>query len=214
MGGRKGEGLGRQMSVRVKICGVTREEDAELAISLGAEMIGLNFYTPSPRSLTIEQARPIRRVIGSRCEVVGVFVNAARGYIDERMHELRLDYLQFHGDENDDALAGWPLKVIRALRLEHAALAEVIERCKADYVLLDTYHPRLFGGTGQARSLEGLGGLELGRVILSGGLSPANVARAAALHPYAVDVASGVESAPGIKDPAKLRSFIVNAKSS
>jgi phosphoribosylanthranilate isomerase len=129
------------------------------------------------------------------------------------MRELKLDYLQFHGDEDDDALAGWPLKVIRALRLERIASADDIERCTADYVLLDTWHPRLFGGTGQTRALDDISGLALGRVILSGGLNPGNVANAAALNPYAVDVASGIESAPGIKDPAKLRSFILNAKS-
>ncbi len=201
------------MAVKVKICGVTREEDAELAIGLGADMIGLNFYPPSPRSLTLERARSIRLVIGNRCAVAGVFVNAARSYIDERLGELRLDYLQFHGDEDDDALSGWPVKVIRAVRQKGAISADAIERCKADYVLLDTWHPQLFGGTGRARSLEGLDRLSLGRVILSGGLSLENVAQAAALHPYAVDVASGVESAPGIKDPAKLRSFILNAKS-
>ena len=201
------------MTVKVKICGVTRQEDAELAIGFGADIIGLNFYPLSPRSLTLEQARAIRLVISDRCEVVGVFVNAARSYVEHRVRELDLDYLQFHGDENDDALLGWPLKVIRALRLEGVVAADAIERCKADYVLLDNWHPQLFGGTGRARSLDGLGGLPLGRVIVSGGLSPENVAPAAALCPYAVDVASGIESAPGIKDPAKLRSFILNAKS-
>jgi phosphoribosylanthranilate isomerase len=200
------------MTARVKICGITRVQDAELAISFGADLIGLNFYPASPRSLTLERARSIRLAIGNRCEVVGVFVKAARSYIDERMRELKLDYLQFHGDEDDDALCGWPLKVIRALRLDRMVSADEIERCKADYVLLDTWHPLLFGGTGRPRSLDGLDGLVLGRVILSGGLNPENVARAAGLRPYAVDVASGIEAAPGIKDPAKLRSFILNAK--
>jgi phosphoribosylanthranilate isomerase len=201
------------MTVRVKICGVTRAEDTELAIGYGADMIGLNFYPPSPRSLTLEQARVIRLMIGNRCDVVGVFVNAARGYIDQRVRELRLDYLQFHGDEDDDAMSGWPVKVIRARRGTGLVSSDEIERRKADYVLLDTWHPQLFGGTGQARALDGLSRLELSRVILSGGLNAQNVAQAAALRPYAVDVASGIESAPGIKDPAKLRSFIANAKS-
>jgi phosphoribosylanthranilate isomerase len=209
------------VTARVKVCGLTRVEDAELAVSLGAEMIGLNFYPPSPRSLTLEHASAIRRAIRNRAEVVGIFVNSARSNIELLTRELKLDYLQFHGDENDEAISRWPLKVIRALRvppvddrgerLSH--WAEAIERCRADYVLLDTYHPELYGGTGQARSFTELGGIELSRVILSGGLTPANVGQAAALHPYAVDVASGVESAPGIKDAAKLRSFIINAKS-
>src|SRR5262249_13014893 len=158
----------------------------------------LNFYPPSPRSLTLQQARAVRSVIGNRCEVVGVFVNAERSYIEQRLRELMLDYLQFHGEEHDDALLGWPLKVIRALRQKGLVSADAIASCKADYVLLDSWHPQLFGGTGRARELDGLGGLALGRVILSGGLSPENVAHAAALHPYAVDVASGVESSPGL----------------
>jgi phosphoribosylanthranilate isomerase len=201
------------MSVRVKICGVTRAEDGELAVACGADMIGLNFYPPSPRSLTLEQALPIRRAVGDRCEVVGVFVNAGRSYIDQRLRELGLDYLQFHGDERDDDLTGWPVRVIHVVRQQGAISSIEIAACKADLVLLDTWHPQLFGGTGQARSLDGLGSLALGRVILSGGLSPENVGQAAALRPYAVDVASGIESVPGIKDPVKLRSFILNAKS-
>jgi phosphoribosylanthranilate isomerase len=201
------------VTVKVKICGITREQDAEVAIGCGAEMIGLNFYPPSPRSLALEQARSIRQVIGNRCEVVGVFVNAARSYIEHRLGELKLDYLQFHGDEDDAALSGWPLRVIRAVRQEGVVSAEMIERCKADYVLLDSWHPHLFGGTGRTRSYDGLSGFALGRVILSGGLNPENVTQVAAVRPYAVDVASGIESAPGVKDPAKLRSFILNAKS-
>jgi phosphoribosylanthranilate isomerase len=115
------------------------------------------------------------------------------------------------------------VKVIRALRLKadssrgrisNTLVSSTLSGTKADYVLLDTFHPQLYGGTGEARSLDGLKGLDLARVFISGGLHPGNVAEACALRPYAVDVASGVESAPGVKDPAKLRSFIANAKSS
>ena len=200
------------MSVRVKICGVTRVEDAELAVSLGAEIVGLNFYPRSPRYLTFERAREIRRAIGGRCLLAGVFVNAERGYIEERRRELDLDLIQFHGDEDESAIAGWPVKVIRALRLKQGECA-TLPGGASDYFLLDTFHPRLFGGTGQARVLDGLERLDLTRVFLSGGLTPVNICEAAALRPYAVDVASGVESTPGIKDAAKLRSFIANAKS-
>jgi phosphoribosylanthranilate isomerase len=200
------------MTVRVKVCGITRAEDAEMAIGWGADLIGLNFYPPSPRALTLEQARRVRLVIGRRCEVAGVFVNADRRYIEQTMRELKLDYLQFHGDEDDDAMAGWPIKVIRAVR-KGVPSAELIEAVKADYLLLDSWHPHLFGGTGRARSLDEMSGLALDSVFLSGGLNPDNVAAAAALRPHAVDVASGVEATPGIKDPVKLRSFIRNAKS-
>jgi phosphoribosylanthranilate isomerase len=201
------------MSMQVKICGVTRIEDAESAITLGADIIGLNFYSPSPRSLTFTQARELRAAIGNRCQVAGVFVNASRPYIAERLADLRLDWIQFHGDEPDEALRGWPVKVIRALRLKGAAAPEALICGSADYLLLDTFHPDRFGGTGRERSLVDLERAELSRVFLSGGLNAANVATAAALHPFGVDVASGVESAPGIKDPDKLRDFITNAKS-
>jgi phosphoribosylanthranilate isomerase len=201
------------MSVRVKICGVTRVEDALAAIACGAEIIGLNFYPPSPRCLDRERAAEIRRAIGGRALVAGVFVNAARGFISQCASDLALDFIQFHGDEDDAMLAGWPVPTIRALRLKSdRPLAELPAR-RADYLLLDTFHPGLYGGSGQARTLDGLQRFDLSRVILSGGLDPANVAAAAALGPYAVDVASGVESAPGIKDPSRLRSFIANAKS-
>ncbi len=199
--------------MRVKICGITRVEDAEAAIALGADMIGLNFYPPSPRCLTIERAHAIRDAIGRRASVVGVFVNASRDYIEERLRELDLDLLQFHGDEEERALRGWPVQVIRAFRMRADAPDAALPATAADYMLLDTFHPGLYGGTGAARPLAGLARFDLTRVIISGGLVPENVAAAAALMPFAIDVASGVESAPGIKDPAKLRSFIANAKS-
>ena len=211
------------MGVRVKICGVTRVDDAEMAVALGAEIIGLNFHPASPRYVGLERAREIREAIAGRCLMVGVFVNATREYIDERLREAGLDLLQFHGDEDESELAGWPVKVIRALRLKadspgdrisNSLVSSTLAGTKADYVLLDTFHPQLYGGTGEARPLDGLKGLDLTRVFISGGLHPGNVAEASALRPYAVDVASGVESAPGVKDPAKLRSFIANAKSS
>lgn len=146
--------------------------------------------------------------------MVGVFVNAGRDYVEERRRELDLDMIQFHGDEDESALSGWPVKVIRALRLRADAPDAALPVTRADYMLLDTFHPGLYGGSGRARPLTGLERLDLSRVFISGGLTPANVGAAVALRPYAVDVASGVESAPGIKDPNKLRSFIANAKSS
>jgi len=201
------------MSVRIKICGLTRVEDAQLAVELGADIIGLNFYPPSPRSLSLERAQSIRDMIGNRCEVAGVFVNATRDYIEDHLHRLKLDLLQFHGDETDDELQGWPVKVIRAVRLKDGEALRAYEHSAADYLLVDTFHPSLYGGTGQSRGFDNLAGADLSHVFISGGLSPMNVAAAVRLNPFGVDVASGVESAPGIKDAGKLRSFIANAKS-
>ncbi|MGH7906946.1 MAG: phosphoribosylanthranilate isomerase [Candidatus Binataceae bacterium] len=203
------------MAVRVKICGVTRVEDARIAAELGADFIGLNFHPPSPRYLTVERAREMRSAAGGTA-LVGVFVNAARDYIRERLDTLKLDLIQFHGDEDEDALAGWPVPVIRALRLNPESAAPLDFSTRADYVLLDRFHPELFGGTGKALPLGQLSisQSDWRRVFISGGLNADNVAAAAALMPYAVDVASGIESAPGVKDEMKLRSFIAHAKSS
>jgi phosphoribosylanthranilate isomerase len=201
------------MTVRVKICGVTCIEDAEAAILAGADLIGLNFYRSSPRYLDRAGARAIREVIGHRAQVVGVFVNEARSVIGECAHDLGLDMLQFHGDEEEEALSGWTLPVIRALRVRTGEALVAISRTHADYVLLDTFNSVLYGGSGVARPLEELKQLDLSRVFISGGLNAANVAAAAALGPYGVDAASGVESTPGIKDHLKLRSFVANAKS-
>jgi len=201
------------MTVKVKICGVTRVQDAEAAVQLGADMVGLNFHAPSPRCITLPRAREIGDAIGGRAKLVGVFVNAARDFIEERIAVLKLDLIQFHGDEDESALAGWPVPVIRALRLRASEHLDAIKHTRADFVLLDTFDPALYGGTGHARPLADLNGCDLSRAFISGGLNAVNVAAAAALHPYAVDVASGVESQPGIKDRGKLRSFIRNAKS-
>jgi phosphoribosylanthranilate isomerase len=200
------------MTVRVKICGVTRVEDAVAAIAAGADMIGINFYAPSPRAIDLERALKIRAAIGRRALLVGVFVNADRAFIEECRRALELDMLQFHGDEDDAALAGWPIPVIRAIRARAGEAAAALAGIHADFALLDTFHPALYGGTGVARPLEELGGLDLSRVIISGGLGPENARAAAALEPFALDCASGVESAPGTKDHSKLRSFIANAR--
>jgi phosphoribosylanthranilate isomerase len=201
------------MSVRVKICGVTSREDARLAVECGADMIGLNFHPPSPRYLDRENALRIREAIGARAAVVGLFVNAERDFIEECCGQFGLDLIQFHGDESEDALIGWPIKVIRALRVKAEFSPSAYTTC-ADYRLLDAFDPNLYGGTGNRLSTAWLVGADLSSTILAGGLTPDNVGEAAKLEPYAVDVASGVESAPGIKDRVKLRSFIENAKSS
>lgn len=202
------------MMVRVKVCGVTLPEDAEAAASMGADMIGLNFHTKSPRFLALARAREVRAAAGNHVAVVGVFVNAPREVVSGYISELRLDMIQFHGDEPDEFLEGWPVPVIRAQRLRPGERPDLSACARASYLLLDTFHPKLYGGTGRARSFADLVGAELGRVIISGGLTPDNVADAAALGPYAVDAASGIESHPGVKDRQKLRRFIENAKSS
>jgi len=199
------------MTVRVKICGITRVEDARAAIAAGADMIGLNFYAKSPRYIEIDRAREIRAAVGSRVAVVGVFVNAKRAYIDDRLRAASLDMIQFSGDEDYAALAGWPIPSIVTRRLKPG---ESMTPHRADYVLFDAFDTELHGGTGIRIALDQLRELDLSRAFVAGGLNSDNVAEVAALKPYAVDCASGVESSPGVKDHDKLRSFVNNAKRS
>jgi phosphoribosylanthranilate isomerase len=201
------------MTVRVKICGITRVEDALAAIAAGADMIGLNFYAKSPRYVEIDRAREIRAAIGSSAVVVGVFVNAERSYMEERLRAASLDMIQFSGDEDDAALAGWPVPSIVTRRLNAGERSSVTAH-RADFVLFDGFDAKLHGGTGIRISLEQLRAVDLSRAFVAGGLNPDNVAEVAALGPYAVDCASGVESSPGVKDHGKIRSFVKNAKRS
>jgi phosphoribosylanthranilate isomerase len=199
------------MTVRVKICGVTRADDAVASIEAGADLIGLNFFAPSPRYVSIERARIVRNAIGMRVKVVGVFVNATREYVDERLRALSLDLLQFSGDEDDAMLTGWPVPVIAAYKMKAGEIGRAPTRI-ADFILVDAFDSKLYGGTGSRISLEQLRSLDTSRAFIAGGLTPDNVADVAALLPYGVDCASGVESSPGVKDHAKLRSFVANAK--
>ncbi len=201
-----------RQGVRVKICGITRVQDALAAVQAGADMIGLNFYPPSPRSVEFERACGIRAAIGRRAQIVGVFVNATRTQIEQHVRGVGLDLIQLHGDEPVEEFFDWPVPVIGAVKVS-ADGSPNRAPCWGDYVLYDASDARLHGGTGRRVPLEWLRERDLSRSFISGGLTAENVAEAAALRPYGVDVASGVESAPGIKDHVKLRSFIENAKS-
>jgi phosphoribosylanthranilate isomerase len=200
--------------VRVKICGITRVEDALAACEFGADVIGLNFYDQSPRFVPLAQAGKIRAAIGGRVKVVGVLVKPAREFAARMLAELELDMLQIHGGESEELLAGWPVPVIRPLSLQlDQSVVDLKLPHSADFILIDSHDPRLFGGTGRAIPIEHLRRLDLHRCFVAGGLTPDTVGAVAALRPYGVDVASGVESAPGLKDHVKLRRFIENAKS-
>ena len=205
------------MSVYVKICGITTVADARLAIRAGADLIGLNFYPPSPRCVSELTAKAIRDMLPQHIRCVGVFVNAERERIAASVQSLSLDAIQFHGNEDANALTDWSVTTIKAIRVgPETSLPEQFEGIPADYFLLDTYSSRGYGGTGETfawKQAAALPRLTLDRTILAGGLNAENVARAvAAVRPWAVDVASGVESAPGRKDAKKLHAFINNAK--
>jgi phosphoribosylanthranilate isomerase len=203
---------------KVKICGITRLDDAELAVELGAWAIGMVFYEPSPRRCSLVEAQLITSALRRRVELCGVFVNAPMEEIVEMSEQLGLTLLQLHGDEGPsfcgEAARRTGARVIKALQVSGMADIQDASRFHTDYHLLDARsvvpgREGLRGGTGETFDW----GLLAGRrsnipLILSGGLSPANVAEAIErVRPYAVDSASGTESAPGRKNPAKLREF-------
>ena len=204
------------MTIRVKICGITNVDDARLAVEAGADLIGLNFYSPSPRYVSEPTARAICDLLPPSVWRVGVFVNAPRHQVAALAERLGLDAVQFHGDETVSDCRGWQQKTIKALRVGAEPLLPDWSTHPADYVLLDTYRPGRYGGTGTSFVWSRLAGLpedQRQRLILAGGLTPENVTTAIrTVQPWAVDVASGVERAPGHKDADKLRAFIQYAK--
>jgi phosphoribosylanthranilate isomerase len=215
----------------VKICGVTTLEDALVSTEAGADMIGLNFYPPSPRSLSVETAAQLvsdlQIELAEACPLlVGVFVNETAEHMQGVMKTVGLDAVQLSGDEpmmTLSALAGRGYVAIRPRDLEEAITQteRVLVHSPLDTrlpsLILDAYHPDLYGGTGEQASVKvarAINGRVL-RLMLAGGLTPENVTqRVEAIQPWGVDVASGVEGATkGRKDPAKVRDFIAAARS-
>jgi len=207
---------------KIKFCGITRLDDAELAVSAGAWAIGLIFWPRSARRCELDAAVEIASALKRRAEVAGVFVNAALDYVAEIADGVGLTMLQFHGDEGPaycaEAARRTGCKVIKAARVRSRADVQALAPFHTDYHLLDSYTAGVPGGTGETFSWELARGYSRPAhpvpVILSGGLTPDNVADAIdAVHPYAVDVASGVELSPGRKDPERIAAFAAAVRS-
>jgi phosphoribosylanthranilate isomerase len=201
--------------VRVKICGITRREDAELAVELGAWAIGLIFHEPSPRRADLQAAAAIGAEFRRQAEVVGVFVNRELGEVAEIADACSLTMLQLHGDEGpvycDEIRRRTGLKVMKAARVRDAASLQALNAFrKVDLHMADAHHPDLYGGTGETFDWDLLRGRRSKvPLVLSGGLTPDNVHDAIqAVHPWAVDTASGTEASPGVKDPTKVQAFM------
>lgn len=203
----------------VKICGITNLEDALLAIDCGADMLGFNFYRKSPRYISPEVSRPIIEEVGDRVRTVGVFVNDGIEQMYQDTLASRVEILQLHGDEPSDyrlEIHAWMgLEVIKAINTSGPFDEKWLDDDSDTSILLDGSSPGLYGGTGEradwARSKEIA--IRHPRVFLAGGLNSENVIDAIrVVRPYAVDVASGVESSPGKKDPEKVAAFIKAAK--
>jgi phosphoribosylanthranilate isomerase len=198
---------------RIKFCGVTNLDDARAAVAAGAWAIGLNFWPQSKRRCEPATAAEIAGALRRRVELVGVFVNPTLDEVAAIADTAGLTMLQFHGDEGPsfcgEAARRTGCKVIKAARVRTRADIQALASFHTDYHLLDSYTPGVPGGTGETFAWE-LASAHRGRVplILSGGLTAENVAAAvAAVRPFAVDVATGVELAPGRKDAAKLEAF-------
>ncbi len=198
---------------RVKVCGITRLEDAEYAAELGAWALGFILWPESKRAVDPGVAAGIARVMRRKLELVGVFVNQSIDEIASSVDVLGLTHVQLHGDEGPTFCTAVAqrtgAKVIKAVRIGHAADLQDAARFRTDFHLLDTSQAGLYGGTGKTWDWE-LVKHWRSKVpyLLSGGLTAENVGEAiAATRPWGVDVASGVESEPGIKDPAKLEAF-------
>jgi phosphoribosylanthranilate isomerase len=204
---------------RVKICGITNADDARAACEAGVDAIGLNFYSRSPRALSVEKAAELRTLIPSGVQVFGVFVNAEAREVIEIFRDVRLDALQLHGDESPAAVAQLAriASVFKALRVGPDFSGVTLESYPGvSGFLFDTANagPGQYGGTGR---LADWGVAQQAacsyRVILAGGLNAENVAAAILqVRPYGVDVASGVEASPGAKDHAQLRDFVREAR--
>jgi phosphoribosylanthranilate isomerase len=190
----------------VKVCGITTPHDAALAVSAGASAIGLVFWPSSPRAVDPARAREIVASLPALVSVVGVFVNQV-GEAKRLAAELGLSAVQFHGDESSEDCRGAGVRVIKAISVRDASAIDAARALPDDVtVLLDAHDPVKRGGTGQAIDWGIAREIARQRItILSGGLNPDNVREAVdAVAPWAIDVSSGVERAPGAKDPSKI----------
>ncbi|MGB5096313.1 MAG: phosphoribosylanthranilate isomerase [Porticoccaceae bacterium] len=202
--------------MRVKICGITREADAQAAADAGADAIGLVFHPASPRCVSLALAASIARIVGPFVTTVGLFVDAAPDRVREVLACTGIHLLQLHGNETPAYCAQFGVPFIKALRmapgLDPAAAAANYPAAAG--LLFDAWDPLVAGGTGVGFDWSRLPAQRGLPLILAGGLDPTNVAEAVRqVRPYAVDVSSGVEVSPGIKDPRLIRAFIAAAKS-
>jgi phosphoribosylanthranilate isomerase len=196
---------------RVKICGITRLQDAQAAIEAGADALGFVFYAPSPRAVTSAQVRAITAVLPPFVSKVGLFVNAKASEVEEAITTAGLDCLQFHGDESEDYCAQFNLPYYKAIRVKPGVN---LVQCELDFasaaaLLLDTYSEKAVGGTGESFDWALIPAGMQKPLVLAGGLNADNVAQAVLqVGPYAVDVSGGVEAEKGIKSPQKIAAFM------
>lgn len=200
---------------KVKICGITNLNDAQTAVTAGADALGFVFYAASPRHILPEQAADIIRNLPPFVQTVGLFVNEESATVNSIADQCGIDVIQLHGEETPEYCHLIGRRIIKAFRVKNSAILESLPQYRVSGHLLDTWSPLAHGGTGESFNWEIAA--EASRrgykIILAGGLSSGNVAESIQqAHPFAVDVSSGVESSPGVKDTDKIRSFITQVR--
>jgi phosphoribosylanthranilate isomerase len=196
--------------VKIKICGITNHQDAQAAANLGVDALGFVFYKASPRYVKPEIARDIIRALPPFITTVGVFVDEEPEVIQQIMHDCGLQLVQLHGHESPGFCGRFAGRVIKAIRIKDRLSLIDIDRYPVEALLLDTHREHKFGGTGEVFNWElAQEAKKYGRIILAGGLNPENVQQAVnAVHPYGIDVSSGVEQEPGQKELKKLQDLV------
>lgn len=200
-----------QLKTRVKVCGITRLDDAIDALDSGVDALGFVFYAPSPRAISARDAQKIIENCPPFFTRIGLFVNTEAQEVQSVLNEVKLDVLQFHGDETNEFCSQFNLPFIKALRVRNTQELVAQDLCfpNALAFLLDTYNPEKMGGTGEVFDWSLIPKLSK-PIILAGGLNAQNVASAIdSVKPYAVDVSGGVEQAKGIKDRQKMQQFML-----
>lgn len=203
--------MSRPTRTRVKICGITRAEDGLCAAHAGADAIGLVFYAKSPRHVSAGQARAIIAALPPFVTSVGLFVDAPAAEVAALLREVPLDLLQFHGDESPEYCGSFGRPYLKAIPMRDGVdlAEEALRYAGATALLVDTFQLGLPGGSGVSFDWSRVPPTLAKPLIVAGGLHPGNVRQAIEqIHPYAVDVSSGVESAKGIKDAGKIAEFM------
>ncbi len=199
---------------KVKICGITNYDDAAAAMDLGADLLGFNFYSKSPRYVTATRAAQIINKLPAFIDIAGVFVNSTLEETREIASQCQLDWVQLHGDENPEYcrwLAYDSAKTMKAIRVKEEQDLGQVDAFFTDAILLDAYDPKRYGGTGLTFDWNIIGHIGK-RVFLAGGINPDNAAAAMELGVYGIDVCSGIESKPGEKDHKKMKKLFENIR--
>ena len=201
--------------VKVKVCGMTQLKDAAFAVQQGADAVGFIFYKKSPRSVNMKAVKEIISKLPPFVDTVGVFVNESADRVNKIAEYCGLDLVQLHGDESPAYCRKIRRRVVKAFRVIDLQSIKQLEKFPVSGFLLDTFSENMHGGTGKVFDWNlAHPAKKVGPVILAGGLTPRNIRQAISqVRPYGVDVCSGVEKSPGIKDPEKVKAFLKNIRS-